>query len=360
MATPYPVLRHLGTRSETEEWLWERTDDLSKITGGSNQAVQLAGLIKAQAGATGKFRVRIGGTPRGIDGTLGPEIQVSGTSQGTVLVPAYFSGSTPWNTLTTQAALARIIAIGNPASGPGTTVNAGYVTKWTAFRAARGILIGYVRTDYGNQNGLAPLTTIKAQIDKWVELYAPNVDGIFFDEQENGAEDIAFYEEIFDYARDAIANAVIVSNPGAGMAEGYISSASRADIYVIYENDGVPAVSAPAYAGTYGKDSFAALLHDAADEATCLAFIDDCEAEGIGGAYATTDGGANPWDTLVPFFATEVAAIDSQLGADNDVEQSLASSTIAIPNTQALIKLTGVSTVAGKLAEFKGGVVRIG
>src|SRR5947209_1201331 len=99
-----------------------------------------------------------------------------------LLVPAYFypagNGAENWARLIASGRKASILAIANPASGPGERVDHLYTGVLT--RAAReGItLLGYISTNYAKRNA----AEVEADLRRWKAFY-PRVRGVFFDEQ---------------------------------------------------------------------------------------------------------------------------------------------------------------------------------
>lgn len=80
MGAVYPLGGHYGTESETEEWLDEWTDDWDALGTGATIEVELCGETLVPAGATGTFRIRVGGTSGSVDGTIAGEITANTTS----------------------------------------------------------------------------------------------------------------------------------------------------------------------------------------------------------------------------------------------------------------------------------------
>ena len=84
-----------------------------------------------------------------------------------LLVPAYFypagDGSKDWDRLFAASATVPIVAIVNPASGPGKKAAPNYLELFAkAQRTEKITLIGYVPTSYGKR----PLAEVKADVDR--------------------------------------------------------------------------------------------------------------------------------------------------------------------------------------------------
>ena len=106
-----------------------------------------------------------------------------------LLVPAYFypagKGDKEWERLLAAPQEAGVVAIVNPASGPGRRVDANYTNVLKQAKKSKVTLIGYVSTSYGKRK----TEEVKADVDQWVRFY-PGIQGIFFDEQASGTEQL--------------------------------------------------------------------------------------------------------------------------------------------------------------------------
>ena len=104
-----------------------------------------------------------------------------------LLVPAYFypagKGEKEWERLLAAPEEAGVVAIVNPASGPGRRVDANYTKVLEQAKKSKVTLIGYVSTSYGKRK----TEEVKGDVDQWVRFY-PGIQGIFFDEQASGTE----------------------------------------------------------------------------------------------------------------------------------------------------------------------------
>jgi hypothetical protein len=229
-----------------------------------------------------------------------------------VLVPAYFypvPGS-PWSRLNAAAAThpGRIYAIGNPASGPGTSIDPTYTSTFNAFRASGGELLGYVYTSYAAR----PLDEVKADVDAWVAFYG--IDGFFVDEMSNvpgQAED--YYLALNQHMQASLPGALSVGNPGTSTQPGYLFQSGErvVDALCIHENstDFLTWHADPWVMG-YGKHNFYALPHTVSP-GLWQPYVDHAHAENCGWFYCTDDTLPNPWDTLPPFFEALVAYVDA-------------------------------------------------
>src|SRR5581483_10347642 len=135
---------------------------------------------------------------------LVPLVTTSGFAAGTntaaagIMVPLYTYPGGTWdrvaNTKIAHPGLP-IVAIVNPASGPGSSKDSNYATGIANLKSAGVVVIGYVSTAYTGRS----LTAVEGDIDRWHSWY-PNLDGIFFDEQTNWAGKESYYKQASDYA----------------------------------------------------------------------------------------------------------------------------------------------------------------
>jgi hypothetical protein len=229
------------------------------------------------------------------------------TSLG-ILVPAYFdpnvNGGQYWDRLIDAAASVPIIAIANPASGPGKMVDPAYTPVLERARKAGVRVVGYVSTSYTKR----PRPEILADIARWVEFY-PKISGFFFDEQTSDPAHVGDYVAYRDAARKLLKNARIVTNPGVPCDEGYLSRKAT-DIACIFEHHtGFNEFLPPAWTKKHPARSFASLPYATPDEATMRQRLKKSVADGIGWVYITDDTGSNPWDRLPTYWEAEVDAV---------------------------------------------------
>ena len=140
------------------------------------------------------------------------------------LVPAYFH---PWDgswALMCDAMTAHgsaHVAVMNPNSGPGTTVDQHY-GEAVAFCQRQGQkVIGYVHTSYGRRT----LTAVKNDINRYYSFY-PAIDGIFLDEMSNDRTTERYYQKLYRYVKSKSARNLVVGNPGPPPPAGSFPSRS--------------------------------------------------------------------------------------------------------------------------------------
>lgn len=211
-------------------------------------------------------------------------------------VPAYFYPGATWTTLSSGGVA---LAIANPASGPGATIDPNYTAAIGAARAAGVHIIGYVHTSYGAR----PSADVEAEIRLWRDLYG--VDGIFFDEAPGTSDCAALASTYAGWAAVARASdpsAFVALNPGTDTCASYLDFA---DVLVVFEGTAATfgSWSPPAWGAAAGPDRLWTLIYAASSPTDVLAEV---RARGVGWAYVTDDDLPNPWDTLPPYWADEL------------------------------------------------------
>jgi hypothetical protein len=191
----------------------------------------------------------VGYTVTGLDNVIqmvGVEVKASGTSAPSVgssatsvaaaaatmvagalgslqfLIPLYIYPTTGtfWADL---AANPRNVAyvVANPASGPGTSANADYVTGINNLRTAGIKVLGYVDTSYGAIALTGP-GSVETQMDSWANWYS--IDGYFFDRANNIAGGESYYATLNTYAKSKSAAYITVNNYGTTCPSSYYST----------------------------------------------------------------------------------------------------------------------------------------
>jgi hypothetical protein len=224
-----------------------------------------------------------------------------------LLVPAYFypagNGAKEWDKLIAAADRAAIVAIVNPASGPGRRVDPNYTAILKrAAETKRLTLIGYVTTSYAKR----PAADVKADVDQWQKLY-PGIHGIFFDEQASAAEHVDYQAELYRYVRETRALKLVITNPGTTCDEGYVAKPA-ADAVCLFEGPKrYDAAALPGWRGKYPADRAAVLSYQIEAAAAMERLISFAAEMRLGYCYVTDAAGKNPWDRLPKYWEEEVA-----------------------------------------------------
>ncbi|WP_204042364.1 spherulation-specific family 4 protein [Acrocarpospora phusangensis] len=225
---------------------------------------------------------------------------VPSTEVGQLLgVPAYFAPAT-WGRLSGPG-----IAVANPVSGPGRTVDAELAQ---AMRAAheRGVtVLGYVTTGYLGRTGrvtrfgetgrAAWLAQTQQEIAAWYRLYGEHgLTGVFLDEVADDCASADGYRDLRAFTRRYDPAARLAANPGTGVPECF---SDVADVLVSFEGDleTYRGWQPPQWQLTQDPRRFWHLVHDAPAPAEAMNLGKQRNA---GYMYVTPDVLANPWDTL--------------------------------------------------------------
>ncbi len=229
-----------------------------------------------------------------------------------LLVPAYFYPSwddaqaNHWDELIAAAPRVPLVAILNPASGPGARRIPDYARAVDSLHAAGGRVIGYVHTSYTQR----PLPEVLAEVDAYYERYP--LDGIFFDETtgDTATAHLAYYRACGQHVQKRTPGALVVLNPGTDADQVYLKSAT---CLLLFENDQAKASlldwQPPAWVSPVQGPQVAVLAYHLADEAAMAAVLTKALGAGAGWLYLTDDTLPNPWDALPAFWEAQVQAL---------------------------------------------------
>jgi hypothetical protein len=246
------------------------------------------------AGTTGTT-----GTPA----TGGAPVKPPPSTAAATIVPLYTSPSdSSWSAIV-AAKMAHpavgVIAIVNPANGPGGSPSAAYSAGIARLVSAGIRVVGYVATGYAANSP----TAVKADIDRWKAFYPNMLGGIFFDEQSNRAGDVAYYRDLSQYTK-AQGLPFTIGNPGTDTAESYIGAL---DTMLIYESAGLPSTSQMAgWHAKYPVSNFGIIPYATQLDA---AFVRNARNY-VQYVYLQNDSLPNPWDSLPGYFNDLLAALE--------------------------------------------------
>jgi hypothetical protein len=192
-----------------------------------------------------------------------------------------------------------VIAIINPNDGPGASASTSY-TGGIAKLVAVGVkVIGYVHTSYGARSA----SQLEEEIGEYQSWY-PQVTGIFFDEMASNPGSESYYAALTAYAKGHGAD-FTVGNPGTDTASSYLGTE---DVMLIYESDGVPAVSTLAgWHATYDRHNFGIIPYAVSSLNT--SFVASAKPY-VGYIYLQSDNLPNPWDSIPPYLGDLLASLD--------------------------------------------------
>ena len=218
------------------------------------------------------------------------------------IVPLYSLPSDPaWAALIAAKkahASVPVIAVINPNNGPGTAARSDYMAGVGRLTAAGVKVSGYVATGYGKR----PVAEVKADIDRWRNLY-PEAKSIFFDEMANDPGLESHYSGLTSYAKGRGIDYTI-GNPGVDSKPSYVGTV---DTILIVESAGLPAVEKLAgWHTAHPREAFGIIPHCV--PSLDAAFVAMAKSR-VGYIFVQNDTMPNPWDTLPPYFDALLAAL---------------------------------------------------
>ncbi len=291
----------------------------------TDQALNVSFVRSAGSNFSDSFTINdtgAGGPTASPTGTASPTASPTGTARPTatatatalptgsgvcqkIIVPAYFypNPTTVWD-LGISGKPNTAIMIANPLNGPGSGGDSSYVNIISRARQNGVKPAGYVATGYTARG----LSTIEADIDKWRTSYG--ITDIFLDEVTADAGHIPFYSTLYNYIKSKAADATIIINPGASVDEGYVNVA---DIISNFEGTFTSYQTArfPAWTLSYPASKFLHLIYNVPTSVDMQTILSLSKSRNAGYVYITNDNIPNPWDTLPPYWTTEVRSVCS-------------------------------------------------
>ncbi len=238
--------------------------------------------------------------------TITPSTSAYGATQLAtgIMVPLYtYPSSTAWDDMVkVKTAYPSIptIAIINPSNGPGSSKDSNYSSGIQKLQSAGIGVLGYVSTAYSSRS----TTAIQADIDAYKSWY-PSINGIFFDEMANWAGKEDYYKDMNAYAKSK-GYTFTVGNPGADTISSYVGTV---DNIIIYERDGVPALSyLTGWHTNHAKNNFSIIPYKVGSLDNT--FVASSSAY-VGYMFLTSDDLPNPWDSLPAYYEALASAVNS-------------------------------------------------
>jgi hypothetical protein len=134
------------------------------------------------------------------------------SSPAGMIVPAYQypTTGTLWADCARASSRVPLVAVMNPANGPGSEADPHYLSASGAVRSAGGRVIGYVYTS----SARVPLDGVLAEVDRYREWYA--LDGIYLDGMANDADPahVAWHAALRESIRAREPAWLVVGSPG--------------------------------------------------------------------------------------------------------------------------------------------------
>jgi len=225
-----------------------------------------------------------------------------------IIVPAYQypTSGTIWADCARAASRVPLVAVMNPAHGPGTEVDPNYVSASGSVRSAGGRVIGYVCTSSAE----IPLDSVLTRVDRYREWYV--LDGIFLDGMANDSNPahVAWYAALRDSIRARDPTWLVVGNPGANTLPEYLAGT---DVLCIFEADceryfgWEPA----AWVRTHPASRFLHLVHTTSTADSMQQVVARAWSRGAGWVYVTHDRLANPYDETPIYWDKLIEAVEA-------------------------------------------------
>ena len=240
-----------------------------------------------------------------LSAAIHPVSSATSTPTG-LIVPLYSYPTNPaWGALIKEKLSypnVPIIAVVNPDSGPGKSLNPKYVSGVANLQKAGIIVVGYVPTGYASVG----LKTVEASALDYKSWY--HVNGVFFDQMSNILGGESYYSNASQYA-NSIGLDLTVGNPGTSVPSSYVGTVS---ILVIYERAGFPSVSTIANS-TLGdpRSNFAAISYRVGAPSQ---YYLQSVAQYLSYVYFTNGRAPNPYAGLPSYLSSlmkELSSMDS-------------------------------------------------
>jgi hypothetical protein len=230
-------------------------------------------------------------------------------SRLTIVVPAYFypngSGMTSWNRLISAASRIPIVAIVNPASGPGKQPDDNFIKLVNRAKGSGPFLIGYIDTTYAKR----PIQDVKSEVDQWIRFY-PGIRGILLDQQSSDTARLDYYAQLYDYIRKRDGLDLVVNNPGSLCAESYFSQ-HTSDVECLHEGHGaLPPYFFPDWIANYAATGVMILPYGVKSPEEMMNWLTLADEKKFHYIYVTDATGGNPWSRLPSYWDQEVDAVE--------------------------------------------------
>jgi hypothetical protein len=188
-----------------------------------------------------------------------------------------------------------IIAVVNPASGPGGSVSSDYTTGIRDLQAAGISVLGYVATSYGSR----PVTSVEQDVNSYSSWY--HVNGTMLDEMAAAPGHEDYYQTLDAYAK-SLGMTYTVGNPGQRITASYVGIL---DTLIIYEDGGLPDASwISSFPHGYARGNFAVVSYgvDSLRQWSTVARISNSASY----IYFTSGTLPNPYKSLPLYLIEEV------------------------------------------------------
>ena len=246
----------------------------------------------------------------------------------TVMVPSYFNPGSAWTKL--DAGHPPVdLAIINPNSGPGSSLNSSYAAQVTTSHGAGVDVIGYVHTSYGTRS----LSTVEHEIAEYVSWY--HVDGIFVDETSiDCATEASYYAPLYTFIHAQPGLDLTVLNPGEATSQCYMAAA---DVIAAFEgspSDLAKAGPLASWTSAYPAGQFWGIVYGTSN-ATLASTLATLASDGFGDVYVTDQSLPNPYGALPTYWSQELTdtAATGPTTTTTSTTTTTTTSTTTVPTT---------------------------
>jgi len=137
-----------------------------------------------------------------------------------------------WEKLYNLNTSKRVYVIINPDNGPGNITDANYLNTINKLKAKGFYVIGYVYTNYGNEN----LEDVKNDMNKWLSLYgADKIDGFFIDGTSHNVQNFDYYKDVYTFANSK--GKLVILNPGTNVDLKFFNISDKMIVFESNETD---------------------------------------------------------------------------------------------------------------------------
>ena len=225
-----------------------------------------------------------------------------------VIIPAYQYPTlgTVWADCARASSRVPLVAIVNPANGPGSGVDPNYTSAVGSVRAAGGRVIGYLNTDLAE----IPLDSALTWVDRYRAWYT--LDGVLLDRMasDSSPAHVTWYTALRDSIRAREPAWLVVGGPGTNTLPEYLPAA---DILCIFESDGATYFNwePDAWVRDYAAPRWLHLVHSVSTVDSMRAAVSRAASLGASWVYVTDDRLANPWDTSPTYWNELIATVET-------------------------------------------------
>jgi Spherulation-specific family 4 len=239
----------------------------------------------------------------------------SNSSCQSAFVPAFFYGAGIWTRAARSKPAPKVMILDISGMGAGTAPEPHFQSVVRQAKAAGVTILGYSSTAFG----LRPLSQIEADARNYRSWYG--VTGIFLDEVRGVGSQLPYYRTLYSYIHGLNPRYSVWLNPGNYPEEGYMSVGN---VVMAFEGPyaSYTGIRVPSWAYRYSPSRFANTIY-ATSQSQVHNALSLSRSRNAGYVYVTNRSGANPYDGLPSYWASENSAItagcsnSAALGADH-------------------------------------------